>query len=56
MRGNHDCFDLVSWQAENNMYRTFGKSARLLDDGKGVYSWQVAKTFGNYNFVVVDSW
>ncbi|KAI7897094.1 Metallo-dependent phosphatase-like protein [Mucor mucedo] len=55
MRGNHDCFDLVDWQAENNMYKTFGESAKLLDDGKGVYSWQVSKSFGEYNFVVVDS-
>ena len=56
MRGNHDCFDLVSWQAENNLYRNFGKSSKLLDEGKGVYSWEVSKTFGNYNFVAVDSW
>lgn len=56
MRGNHDCFDLVSWQAESNLYRTFGESAKLLDDGKGVYSWEVSKSFGDYNFVAVDSW
>ncbi|KAI8640130.1 Metallo-dependent phosphatase-like protein, partial [Parasitella parasitica] len=55
MRGNHDCFDLISWEAENNLYRQFGKSSKILDDGKGVYSWQVSKTFGNYNFVAVDS-
>lgn len=56
MRGNHDCFDLVDWQTENNYYRTFGKSAQLLDDGKGVYSWEVTKPFGKYHFVAVDSW
>ncbi|KAF1802973.1 Metallo-dependent phosphatase-like protein [Mucor lusitanicus] len=55
MRGNHDCFDLVSWQAESNLYKDYGKSAKVLDDGKGVYSWQVSKTFGNYQFVAVDS-
>jgi metallophosphoesterase superfamily enzyme len=56
MRGNHDCFDLVDWETENNYYRTFGKSAQLLDEGKGVYSWEVTKPFGKYQFVAVDSW
>ncbi|KAI7903330.1 Metallo-dependent phosphatase-like protein, partial [Cokeromyces recurvatus] len=55
MRGNHDCFDLVSWQAENNFYRTFGKSAQDLDAGKGIYSWKVSKDYGDYNFIAVDA-
>ncbi|RCI03842.1 Transmembrane protein 62 [Rhizopus stolonifer] len=55
MRGNHDCFDLASWKADNNYYRDFGESSQLLDEGKGVYSWQITKSFGNYNFVVVDA-
>ena len=56
MRGNHDCFDLTSWQAENNYYREFGESSQLLNEGKGVYSWQISKPFGDYNFVAVDAW
>ena len=56
MRGNHDCFDLVSWEAENNMYKTFGKSPKLLEEGKGVYDWQLNKPYGTYNFVAVDTW
>ncbi|KAI8375619.1 Metallo-dependent phosphatase-like protein [Choanephora cucurbitarum] len=55
MRGNHDCFDLTSWQAENNYYREFGESSQLLNEGKGVYSWQISKPFGEYNFVAVDA-
>lgn len=55
MRGNHDCFDLVNWEAENNYYKTYGKSAKDLDLGKGVYQWQVTKPFGNYSFVAVDA-
>ncbi|CAO3665487.1 unnamed protein product [Rhizopus stolonifer] len=55
MRGNHDCFDLVGWQAQNNFYKTFGKSADLLDQGQGVYNWEINKDFGEYNFVVADA-
>ncbi|KAI9271994.1 Metallo-dependent phosphatase-like protein [Sporodiniella umbellata] len=55
MRGNHDCFDLIDWEARNNFYKGFGKSADLLDAGQGVYSWQVKKSFGEYNFVVADA-
>lgn len=56
MRGNHDCFDLVNWEAENNYYKKYGKSAKDLELGKGVYQWQVTKSFGNYSFVAVDAW
>lgn len=56
MRGNHDCFDMASWKSESNMYRTHGKSSSLMEEGKGVYDWQVAKPYGTYNFVAVDSW
>lgn len=55
MRGNHDCFDMASWKSESNMYRTHGKSSSLLEEGKGVYDWQVSKPYGTYNFVAVDS-
>ena len=56
MRGNHDCFNLESWQSQSNLYRTYGKSAQLIETGEGVYSWDVEKSFGNYQFVVADAW
>jgi hypothetical protein len=54
--GSNDCFDLLSWQTENNLYKTYGRSADLLKEGKGVYSWKVSKEFGEYNFVAADAW
>ncbi|CEI92682.1 hypothetical protein RMCBS344292_06935 [Rhizopus microsporus] len=53
--GNNDCFDLLSWQTENDLYETYGRSANLLKEGKGVYSWKVSKEFGEYNFVAADA-
>ncbi|KAI7873463.1 Metallo-dependent phosphatase-like protein [Mucor mucedo] len=55
MRGNHDCFDLPSWQSRVNYYRTHGKSAGLVEQGKGVYSWQVNQPMGEYQFVAIDA-
>lgn len=55
MRGNHDCFDLPSWQSRVNYYRTHGKSAGLVEQGKGVYSWQVNQIMGDYQFVAIDA-
>ncbi|KAG0163151.1 Transmembrane protein 62 [Apophysomyces sp. BC1015] len=55
MRGNHDCFNLPSWESGSNLYRTFGKSADMLELGQGVYSWTVEKAFGRYKFVAVDA-
>ncbi|KAF1796840.1 Metallo-dependent phosphatase-like protein [Mucor lusitanicus] len=55
MRGNHDCFDLPSWQSRVNYYRTHGHSAGLIEQGKGVYSWQVNQPTGNYQFVAIDA-
>lgn len=54
--GSNDCSDLLSWQTENNLYKTYGRSANLLKEGKGVYSWKVSKEFGEYNFVAADAW
>lgn len=56
MRGNHDCFDLPSWQSRVNYYRTHGHSAALIEQGKGVYSWQVNQPTGKYQFVAIDAW
>ncbi|GAA5817187.1 hypothetical protein MFLAVUS_010729 [Mucor flavus] len=55
IRGNHDCFDLPSWQSRVNYYRTHGKSAGLVEQGKGVYSWQVNQPMGDYQFVAIDA-
>ncbi|KAI8096209.1 Metallo-dependent phosphatase-like protein [Halteromyces radiatus] len=55
MRGNHDCFDLPSWQSNINLYRTFGKSSQLLEEGKGVYSWQMNQSYGQYQFIAMDA-
>ncbi|ORZ08947.1 Metallo-dependent phosphatase-like protein [Absidia repens] len=55
MRGNHDCFDMPSWESNVNLYRTFGKSAHLLEEGQGVYSWQMKQNYGNYRFVAMDA-
>jgi hypothetical protein len=55
MRGNHDCFDLPSWQSRVNYYRTHGSSADLVEQGKGVYSWQIDQPMGSYQFVAIDA-
>jgi hypothetical protein len=56
IRGNHDCFDLPSWKSRINYYRTHGQSASLVEQGKGIYTWQVNKQIGNYQFVAIDAW
>lgn len=56
MRGNHDCFDLPSWQSRVNYYRTHGHSAGLIEQGKGIYSWQIHQPIGKYQFVAIDAW
>ncbi|ORY97970.1 Metallo-dependent phosphatase-like protein [Syncephalastrum racemosum] len=55
MRGNHDCFDLPSWQSRANLYRTYGKSADLVETGGGIYSWQLTPHYGRYRFVAIDA-
>ncbi|KAI7858449.1 Metallo-dependent phosphatase-like protein [Circinella umbellata] len=55
MRGNHDSFNLESWQSEQNLYRTYGQSAELLEAGEGVYSWELDKPFGKYQFIAMDA-
>ena len=56
MRGNHDCFDLPSWQSHVNFYRTHGKSADLMEAGQGIYEWQLTPSYGKYRFVAIDAW
>ncbi|KAI8093008.1 Metallo-dependent phosphatase-like protein [Halteromyces radiatus] len=55
MRGNHDCFDLPSWQSRMNLYRTYGQSADRVEHGKGIYTWQHSPSFGDYQFVAIDA-
>ncbi|KAI8991171.1 Metallo-dependent phosphatase-like protein [Mycotypha africana] len=55
MRGNHDCFDLDSWTADNNYYKEYGQSAKAWEEGQGVYRWEVNKPFGDYQFIAVDA-
>ncbi|KAI8976005.1 Metallo-dependent phosphatase-like protein [Pilobolus umbonatus] len=55
MRGNHDCFDMASWESSNNLYKDYGMSSASLVDGKGVYKWVISKEYGNYSFVAADS-
>ncbi|KAI8139188.1 Metallo-dependent phosphatase-like protein [Fennellomyces sp. T-0311] len=55
MRGNHDCFDLPSWQSHVNFYRTHGMSADRMEAGRGVYQWQITPSYGQYRFVAIDA-
>ncbi|KAI8339967.1 Metallo-dependent phosphatase-like protein [Chlamydoabsidia padenii] len=55
MRGNHDCFDLPSWQSKVNLYRTYGQSADRVEHGKGIYTWQHSPSYGDYQFVAIDA-
>ncbi|KAL0093527.1 Metallo-dependent phosphatase-like protein [Phycomyces blakesleeanus] len=54
LRGNHDCFNMASWSSDQNLYRKYGKSASLVEQGQGVYSWSANKTFGQYKFIAAD--
>ncbi|KAI9305937.1 Metallo-dependent phosphatase-like protein [Cunninghamella echinulata] len=55
MRGNHDCFDLPSWQSRVNLYRTYGQSANKVEEGQGIYSWNHTQPYGDYQFVAIDA-
>ncbi|KAI8060302.1 Metallo-dependent phosphatase-like protein [Gongronella butleri] len=54
MRGNHDCFNVPQWDSRINMYRQFGKSAALLEEGNGVYSWALDAPFEKHQFIAMD--
>ncbi|KAI9313362.1 Metallo-dependent phosphatase-like protein [Dichotomocladium elegans] len=55
MKGNHDAFNLASWESAHNLYRDYGKSAKLIHDGHGVYAWDIVKPYGRYRFVAADA-
>ena len=56
MRGNHDCFDLPSWQSRVNYYRTHGQKAERVEKGQGIYAWQFYQPSSAYQFVAIDAW
>ncbi|KAJ2751007.1 hypothetical protein IWQ56_006946, partial [Coemansia nantahalensis] len=49
-RGNHDCFDVYSEDAPNNMFRTHS----VVGDSSG-YLLQIEEPFGRYAFVAADA-
>ncbi|ORX46737.1 Metallo-dependent phosphatase [Hesseltinella vesiculosa] len=55
IRGNHDCFDLPSWQSKVNHYRTHGQQAEQVERGQGIYTWQYSPSYGDYRFVAIDA-
>ncbi|OBZ85175.1 Transmembrane protein 62 [Choanephora cucurbitarum] len=55
MRGNHDCFDLPSWQSRVNYYRTHGQKAERVEKGQGIYAWQFYQPSSAYQFVAIDA-
>ncbi|KAH6574577.1 hypothetical protein BASA60_005484 [Batrachochytrium salamandrivorans] len=48
-RGNHDCFNIPSFQSSENMYRT------LSSVKKEGYSFHLRKDFGVYSFIAIDA-
>ncbi|KAI9276204.1 Metallo-dependent phosphatase-like protein [Umbelopsis sp. AD052] len=55
LRGNHDCFDVPGWYDTANMYKDYAVSSRRLEEGQGVYEWEISKGTGKYKFVAFDA-
>ncbi|CAJ0847953.1 2277_t:CDS:10 [Entrophospora sp. SA101] len=49
LRGNHDCFNVKSWESEENFYKEYG-----IVKQKG-FNFTVEKPFGNYTFIGLDA-
>ncbi|RHZ56875.1 hypothetical protein Glove_396g92 [Diversispora epigaea] len=49
LRGNHDCFNVRSWESEQNLFRKF---SALKQQGFDVI---IEKEFGNYRFLGIDA-
>ncbi|CAG8549564.1 6066_t:CDS:2 [Cetraspora pellucida] len=49
MRGNHDCFNVGSWDSDQNLYRLYSVVK------KRGFDFTVEKTFGQYRFVGIDA-
>jgi hypothetical protein len=50
MRGNHDCFDVSSFEAEENFYKSYSVSQK--HGALHVFE----KSFGKYTVVALDAW
>ncbi|CAG8577725.1 8687_t:CDS:2, partial [Cetraspora pellucida] len=49
MRGNHDCFNVGSWDSDQNLYRLYSVVK------KRGFDFTIEKTFGQYRFVGIDA-
>ncbi|CAG8657860.1 7384_t:CDS:2, partial [Dentiscutata heterogama] len=49
MRGNHDCFNVRSWDSEQNLYKQYSVVK------KRGFDFMVEKTFGRYRFIGIDA-
>ncbi|CAI2164615.1 1705_t:CDS:2 [Funneliformis geosporum] len=49
LRGNHDCFNVGSWESEQNLYKKFGVGKQ-----RG-FDFTFEKNFGRYRFVGIDA-
>lgn len=48
-RGNHDCFNVPSWDSPQNYYATLSASKT-----QG-FAFKIKKSFGNYSFIALDA-
>ncbi|KAJ8327768.1 hypothetical protein O5D80_004103 [Batrachochytrium dendrobatidis] len=48
-RGNHDCFNIPSFESSENMYRTL---SAVKNEG---YAFHLTKEFGVYSFIAIDA-
>ncbi|KAH9502794.1 Transmembrane protein 62 [Bulinus truncatus] len=58
LRGNHDSFDVLNDESENNYYRFLSarrQDARTLGQRKDAYIYQLQLPFGVYSFVGIDT-
>ncbi|CAL1536281.1 unnamed protein product [Lymnaea stagnalis] len=56
LRGNHDSFNVLNFESENNFYRFHsGKNVQTADDHHGTYLYQHELPFGTYSFIVMDA-
>lgn len=56
LRGNHDSFDVLSFESDSNFYRFFsGKNVQSTEEHSGTYLYQHELPFGTYSFVVMDA-
>ncbi|CAG8478368.1 10068_t:CDS:2 [Diversispora eburnea] len=49
LRGNHDCFNVLSWESEQNLFKKF---SAVKQQG---FDFIIEKEFGNYRFLGIDA-